>query len=139
MPYEILDHPADVMFRTNGETLEEAFLEVVTAVSDLVGGTTDSHQRTVTREIELEARNLEALLFDFLNQLILFQDLEDVVTTHAADLKIDEIDTGYRLSGVIHAMPIPSDQPLLDIKAPTYSQMMITQNGDWTIEAVLDV
>lgn len=139
MSYEILEHPADVKFRIHGETLEDAFGAVVTAVSELVGGPMEPAQRTVTREIDLEARNLEALLFDFLTQLILFQDLEDAVVTHAADLEIIETDNGYRLSTVIHAVPIPSEQPLLDIKAPTYSQMRVEQNGDWTIVAVLDV
>ncbi|MFC5277173.1 archease [Halorubrum rubrum] len=139
MTYEILDHPADVKFRTYGATLEEAFSEVVTAVSDLVGGVTDSHHQTTTRETDLEARNLEALLFDFLNQIILFQDLEDAVVTRASNLDIEETDTGYRLSAVLQASRIPPDQALLDLKAPTYSQMMVIGNGEWTIEAVIDV
>lgn len=139
MTYEILDHPADVKFRTHGETLEDAFSEVVPAVSALVDGANESSRRTVTREAELEARNLEALLFDFLNQLILFQDLEDAVVTQATDLRIEETGSGYSLSSIIHAIPIASDQPRLDIKAPTYSQMRVEQNDGWTIEAVLDV
>ena len=139
MAYEILDHPADVMFRANGETLEEAFVEVVSAVSELVGVEDGTGDHAVTWRTELETRNLEALLFDFLDQLILSQDLEDAVVTGAGDLEIDETGDGYRLSAVIHATPIPSDQPLLDIKAPTYSQMVIEPNEGWTIQAVLDV
>lgn len=139
MTYEILDHPADVKFRTYGATLEEAFSEVVTAVSDLVGGVTDSNHQTTTRETNLEARNLEALLFDFLNQIILFQDLEDAVVTRASNLDIEETDNGYQLSAVLQASRIPPDQALLDLKAPTYSQMMVRGNGEWTIEAVIDV
>lgn len=139
MTYEILNHPADIKFRTNGETLEEAFSEVVKAMSELVGGAPENQQPKVTDETKIEATNLEALLFDFLNQLILFQDLEDVIVVQAENLQIDETESGYRLSGGIHAVPILSDQPLLDIKGPTYSQMMINQNGGWTIEAVLDV
>ncbi|MGB9950889.1 archease (plasmid) [Haloarcula marismortui] len=139
MTYEILDHPADVKFRTHGATVEEAFSEVVTTVSDLVGGVTNSHHQTTTRQIDLEARNLEALLFDFLNQIILFQDLEDAVVTQAPNLDIEETDNGYRLSAVLQANRIPPDQALLDLKAPTYSQMMVSGNGEWTIEAVIDV
>jgi len=139
MTYEILDHPADVKFRAIGDTLSAAFLEVVEAVSELVGGEPDTDQPAVTRELVLDAQSLEALLFDFLDQLILFQDIEDAVVTTATDLEIDEAENGYRLSAVIHARPIPADQPLLDIKAPTYSQMLVKENGGWTIGAVLDV
>ena len=139
MTYEILDHPADVKFRTHGATLEDAFSEVISAVAALVGGAVAPDSETMTRETDLEARTLEALLFDFLNQLILFQDLEDAVVTDATDLEIDETAEGYRLSAVIHAVSIPADQPLLDLKAPTYSEMEVEGNGGWTIEAVLDV
>lgn len=139
MTYEILDHPADVKFRAHGETLEDAFSEVVAAVSELVGGGNESAEPTVDREIELEARNLEALLFDFLNRLILLQDLEDAVVTGVTDLDIERTDDGHRLRAVIHGVAIPSDRPLLDIKAPTYSEMRIEREDGWTIEAVLDV
>lgn len=139
MSYEIIDHPADVKFRTTGETLEAAFAAVVEAVSALVGGENESASPSVAREIEVEARDREALLFDFLNQLILFQDLEDVVAVRTDSIEIEVTGDGYRLSARVHAVPIPSDRPLLDIKAPTYSQMKIDSNGGWTIEAVLDV
>lgn len=139
MTYEILAHPADVKFRTHGATLEDAFAEVVPAIADLVGGPDESRQRTVTRDIELAARNLEALLFDFLDQLILFQDLDGVVVTRATDLRIERTDAGYQIAAVIEAVPIPPEQPRLDIKAPTYSQMRVEQTDGWTIEAVLDV
>ena len=139
MTYEILDHPADVKFRTHGKTVEDAFSEVVPAVSALVGGADDSPQRTVTLDIELGARNLEALLFDFLNQLILFQDIEAAVVTQAADFHIEQTENGYQISATVQAVPIPPDQPRLDIKAPTYSQMRVEQTDGWTIEAVLDV
>lgn len=94
MTHEILDHPADVKFRVTAPTLEAAFAEVVAATSDLVGGVNDTQSSTVTREVDLEARTLEALLFDFLDKLILLQDLEDAVVTHADALDIDETESG---------------------------------------------
>ncbi|QLG61135.1 archease [Halorarum salinum] len=143
MSYELMEHPADVGFRTTGGTLDEAFAEVVRAVSDLVGAN-PTGRPSVAREVDLEARNREALLFDFLDRLILFQDVEDVAVTHADPLVIEESGSGYRLSATVHATPIPSEEPLLDLKAPTYSGMRIERDddgrgGDWTIEAVLDV
>lgn len=137
MTVELLEHPADVKLRTHGATLEEAFAGVAIALSTLVGGSTAT--ATSTHELEIEARDVEALLFDFLDELILLQDLEDVVVTKAASVAVEETAEGYRLSTVLHTAPIPADSPLLDVKAPTYSEMRIEGNGRWTIEAVLDV
>ena len=139
MTYELLDHPADVKFRTRGETIEAAFAAVVPALAALVDGGSERDRGTVTRETTVEGRNLEALLFDFLDQLILFQDLDDAVVTAATGVEIDETEGGYRLSAVIHARPIPADEALLDVKAPTYSEMRVEESDGWTIEAVLDV
>lgn len=138
MTFKILDHPGDVKFRTNGETLEGAFTEVVSAVSELVGGPPESNE-TVTKAIKFDARTLEALLFDFLNQLILFQDIENVVVIRADELVIESSQHGYHLSATFYGNRIPSDEALFDLKAPTYSQMLIDDNDGWTIEAVIDV
>lgn len=135
MTYEILDHPADVRFRAIGSSLEAAVTEVVNAVSDIVGG----GQGTKRYTIDVEAEDLEALLFDFLSQLILIQDIEDAVVSHSDSCKIGPSDDGFHLRAEICLAPIPVDKPVFDIKAPTYSDMKIESNDQWVIEATLDV
>ena len=139
MTYELLDHPADVKIRTQGATLEDAFAEVVAAVAAVVGEVGSETREAVPLAVDLRAPSAEPLLFDFLNELILFQDLEDVVVTRADGLSIERDAEGYRLTASIRARPIPPDRPRLDLKAPTYSEMRIEQGDGWTIEAVLDV
>ena len=139
MPFELLAHPADVKLRSSGTTIEAAFVGVVDAVAELVGGADGAGGEPIRRRIEIDARSVEALLFDFLDRLILLQDLDDAVVTRASSLTIEETDAGYRLSAVVQAVPIPEDRPLLDLKAPTYSEMRVEGNGEWTIEAVIDV
>jgi SHS2 domain-containing protein len=139
MPFELLAHPADVKLRSRGRTIEDAFTGVVDAVAELVGGVDGGAGEPIRREIELEARSHEALLFDFLDRLILLQDIDDAVVTRASSVAIEETDAGYRLSAVVQAVLIPAAQPLLDLKAPTYSEMRVEGNGEWTIEAVIDV
>lgn len=137
MSYEILDHPADVRFRARGATLEAAFTAAVAATGALVG--TPDGDPSLTRAVDITVRDREALLFDLLNEVILWQDIEDAVVTDATAVEIEETDAGYRLSAVLHARPIPADAALLDIKAPTYSQMRVEHGDGWTVEAVLDV
>jgi SHS2 domain-containing protein len=142
MSYTILHHPADVKFKTTGSTLEEAFAEVVRAIGNIVlseGRTEIPDKVSVQQTIQIEAESLEALLFDFLGQLILLQDLEDSVVSHTDDLSIIETENTYTVSATIVARPIPPGKAFLDVKAPTYSEMRIESNEEWVIEAVLDI
>ncbi|RLM89338.1 archease [Halobellus sp. Atlit-38R] len=140
MTYELSEHAVDVKLRAKAGSLELAFAEMVDALSELVGGPTQPQADPMIEKVDLTARDLEALLFDFLNKLVLCQDIENAVVSHAGDVEIHETDMGYHLSATIYATPIEPDQPLLDVKAPTYSQMRIEQDDDgWTIEAVLEV
>ncbi|RLM53913.1 archease [Halobellus sp. Atlit-31R] len=140
MTHEISDHASDVVLQARADSLEGAFAELVDALSKLVGGPTRPQPDPMIEKIDLTARDLEALLFDFLDKLILCQDIENAVVTHASDIEIDETDLGYHLSATIYATPIEPDQPLLDVKAPTYSQMRIANDDDgWTVRAFLEV
>lgn len=142
MSYTILDHPADVKFRTTGATLEEAFVNIVDAMASIVGSRDiiNQHDKSgLQHEIKIKAESREALLFDFLDQLILLQDLEDSIVSHAEDLTIVETEAMYTLSAMIVVQPIPPGEAFLDIKAPTYSEMRIESNDEWTLDAVLDI
>lgn len=136
MSYEILEHPADEKFRTEGETIEEAFSEVVKAFSEIVGGESGMYHH----EIEAESEGYEPLLFDFLDELIFLQDTEGVVVSYAEDLEIEDTEEGHRLTANIAVDDITDTMSPMDIKAPTYSEMKVDyENGKWVLEAVLDI
>jgi len=71
--YKILEHSADEKFHAQGETREEAFEEVVEAFAEIVGGQTEG---MYTHSFEVEANTLEALLYDFLDELIFLKTLK---------------------------------------------------------------
>lgn len=139
MSYEILDHTADAKFRATGKPIEEAFSEAVKAFGKIVG--TDPDAGDTRHKIEVKAENYEALLFDFLDELIFLQDADNIAVCHADDLKIEDTEDEHKLSATIWTDVITSDMHLLDIKAPTYNEMNIDyQEGQgWIIEAVLDI
>jgi len=80
MSYEILDHPADAKFKARGDSMEESFSESVKAFAEIVG--TDPEAGNTRHKIEIESENSEALLFDFLDELIFVQDTNGVVVSH---------------------------------------------------------
>jgi SHS2 domain-containing protein len=135
MSYELLSHPADVRFRTTGPTLDAAFAAVVeafAAVSDGDGGTDRRYP------VRVESEDREALLFDFVAELVLLQELEGVAVTRAEELTVEATDEGYALEATVRCGPI--EDALFDVKSPTYSEMRVEEvDGRWVIEATLDV
>lgn len=139
MSYEILDHTADAKFKATGETMEEAFSESVKALAEIVG--TDPKAGNTRHQIDIKSESGEALLFDFLDELIFVQDANSVVVSHTDDLQIEEIEDGYRLKATLWTDLITDDMNLLDIKAPTYNEMDVdyVQGEGWIAQAVLDI
>ncbi len=139
MTYEILDHPADAKFRASGETMEEAFSESVKAFAEIVG--TDTKAGNTRHKVDIKSENSEALLFDFLDELIFLQDANDVAASHTDDLQIEETEDGYKLEATIWTDVITEEMNLLDIKAPTYNEMKVDykQGEGWITQAVLDI
>lgn len=137
--YEILEHSADEKFRATGGSLEEAFSDAVKAFGEIVGS--DPEAGEYSHEIEVESENTEALLFDFLDRLIFLQDTEQVAVCHAEELEIEEEKQEvYQLEAVVSVDPIDREQSFQDIKAPTYNEMKVDyEDGEWIIEAVLDI
>lgn len=137
MSYILLDHVADVKFHAEGGSLAEALASVVDAFADITGG--HDLQPTDTRVVDVEAENLEALVFDFLDRLIYLQDVEGVAVVGAIEVTIHDAGEDLAARAEVDTAPIESDTPLLDIKAPTYSEMVVEESDGWTVEAVLDV
>lgn len=137
MGYEILEHTADVKFRATGKTLEDAFSETVKAFGEIVG---DGETGQVRHSIEVESENLEALLFDFMDELIFLQDTEGVIVLEAEEMNIGDTGNGHRLEADILTDKINPAGSYLDIKGPTYNEMKV-EHGDheWVIEVVLDI
>jgi SHS2 domain-containing protein len=137
MGYEILDHPADAKFRATGKTLDEAFSESVEAFAEIVG---DGEQGQVRHEIDVKSENLEALLFDFMDELIFLQDTEGVTVRSAENLEIEKKEHGHELTADIMTDKIDPGGSYMDIKGPTYNEMKVDHDDHkWVIEAVLDI
>src|SRR5512146_1824944 len=68
MPYEIIDHVADVRVRVTGTTLEEVFSSAVESLVAVLRpeGRGEGRQHT----IELDGADATLLLVDFLNDLL---------------------------------------------------------------------
>ena len=73
--YYFIDHTADVLFRAEAKTLNGLFAQAALALNETQTDLKDVGESEV-RVIEGKNKNLEYLLFDFLDNLLLFKDAE---------------------------------------------------------------
>jgi SHS2 domain-containing protein len=141
VPYELLDHVADARFRATGESPEAALAAAVEAFAAICD-TDPGREAPGTAAVTVAAHDREALLFDFLGELILLQDVggDAVVRAASVDVEREGGERGYRLEATVRVAPIVADEPLFDVKAPTYDGMTVAErDGEWVVEATLDI
>ncbi|HUX99171.1 MAG TPA: archease [Candidatus Deferrimicrobium sp.] len=140
MTFRFLEHISDVYVEAIGRTLEEAFVQGAYAMFETM---TDikTIEAIENRKIEIEAEDLEALLFEWIDQFLYLFDVEGLMFSKF-DIKIDKIVNGYRLNGLCWGEKFdPEKHPArTEIKAPTYSLMEIIQKpSKITLRFVMDI
>jgi SHS2 domain-containing protein len=87
MSIEELEHTADIRFRIRAPTLGGLFTEAARALMETLYGSTEG-PITGTRTVEVEAADREALLHDFLSEVLFLAEAENLVFA-GAEVAID--------------------------------------------------
>ena len=134
MKYEFLEHTADIKFRTYGESLEEAFANVIGAFSDFVSGG-KKVKPVKGKVVNVFGRDKESLLYNFIDELIYLLDAEKFVVG-----KGTVFFRGNNLRAELFGDDAINYKGLENVKAATYAEMEIKQVGkNWIITTVVDV
>ena len=137
MSYELRAHTADVGVAATGETLEAT----VGAIADgLAGASCESiPDRGERFSLAVSAESLEALLFDYLDELIYLRDVRAELPVDN-DVEITEGQAGeWHLEGSARGIPLDA-VVAREIKAVTYSEMRLESTDDgWEGYVVFDV
>ena len=139
MKYKYLEHTADVKFEAYGTTLEECFESVCEAVFGVI---TDVKKidGSIAVPIKISAKDLEKLLYDFIDELIFLIDTKNILVKKCGKMKIEKKGTRTILTCILECDHIEKYETWGAIKAPTYNQMNITKrNGKWVSTIVLDI
>lgn len=67
--FKYLDHTSEAKFQAFGETLEEAFANAGLALINIMANV-DEIKPLIKKSIEIKSKNLDSLLYDFLNELV---------------------------------------------------------------------
>ncbi|NJE47265.1 archease [Thermococcus sp. GR7] len=139
--WEHYEHTADIGIRGYGETLEEAFEAVALALFDVMVDVRKVEPKEV-RELEVEAEDLEALLYLFLEELLVLHEMDGLVFGDFK-VKIEKTEDGYRLRARAYGEPLNYEkhEPKEEVKAITYHDMRIEKlsDGRWMVQLVPDL
>ena len=136
MPFELRDHTADVAVDATGESLGDVFAAVAegmtAAMAEEIPDSGDRFSFSVTAE------HREALLFDYLDQLIYERDVREVLPVdHEAS--VSEERGAWTVAASARGVPL-ADVVARDLKAVTYSEMDLSErDGGWHAYVVFDV
>lgn len=136
--YKLLDHTSEIGFEATGATLGDAFANAGKAVFEIMTDV-DRLSTDTDTSFTVESENLEALLFDFVDELI-YLSQADGLLLGLFDVTIDETVDGYRLECTGTGQEIQADMRLQEIKAPTYSDIVVEEQADgWRLRMFVDV
>ena len=140
MGFEYLEHTADAKFRAYGKSLEQAFENAALAMLNVMVDT-DSVTNRSSVEVELSSPELDALLFDWLSEILFLFEVEEMVfgSVQVKELNIGEDECS--ISGILYGETIDHSIHVFDteVKAATYNDMKIENtDGGWMIQATVD-
>nr|MDO8080696.1 archease [Candidatus Freyarchaeota archaeon] len=139
--YRFLEHTADVKVEAYGKTINEAFKEAARALSEVMTDTSKIRP-FIRRKIEVEAEDLQALLYEWLEKFIYLFDSEGLVFSEFNVESIQQVEGRLKLKGEAVGEEFDEEKhpQRTAIKAATYHEMKIKQSPKKTIlEFVLDI
>ena len=138
--YEFFEHTADVKFKAYGNSLEEAYKNSALAFYNVMTDITKLKPAS-TLEIEVSSNTYEALLYDFLTELIFYVDTEGFLGCDVSSLKITKKEEGFLLKVKIkgtYIKNIDEAEVYSYVKSMTYNELIIDKKTN-TIQVVLDI
>ena len=139
--FEFLEHTADVYVRAHGKTVEEAYENAALSMFETVTDT-DKIAQTQQEPVEVEAEDQYALLYSWLEALLVKSETESMLYSRfqiadwkeTADMfKIKAKIWGEKFNPQKHSQKVA-------VKAVTYHRMVVIREVDRVIlEFILDI
>jgi SHS2 domain-containing protein len=127
-----VDHTAELEVELESDSAEGVLEEALLAFAELAGTGDGRRGEAAEHAIDLEARDLPALLAAWLDELVFASETEGLVP-ESADLRLD----GLRLTGVVRGR---RGEPRPIVKAVTLHRLRFgRRDGVWRGRVVLDV
>jgi SHS2 domain-containing protein len=141
VPWELLDHQADVGLQATGESLEEALSDGVRGMLSLMVDPrlVEPQTRFVT---SAQGRDAGALFVDLLNSVLAVKDIENVFFHDISIESLQKTDDTWHVTCWLSGEPIDLSRHEVesDVKAATYGGLIAEEReGSWILRCVLDL
>lgn len=137
--YEYLSHTAEAKFAAYGKTMEEAFSNAAIAMENIIV-TTEKVKPKIKKKIIIETKHKKALLYDFLQELLVLFDSERFALHNVEALQIAQKGSDYHLHATVSGDDAQHYEMHSGVKSVTYNEMEISEEkGLWKVVVVLDV
>ena len=143
----MLEHTADLRLKVFGKTLEELFCNAVLALACVLKESCekDVEKCELNEQVTVRATNVNALLVDFLNEVLSKSYINKVIFPHCyftiSPSDLDKVASSgiFLLKGEICGIKVDGFDE--DVKAVTYHEVDIKKDkkGIWQTTLVLDI
>jgi SHS2 domain-containing protein len=139
--FEFLEHTADVYIAAHGTTLEKAFENAALAMFEVMTDT-EKVSATIKDSVEVEAEDEYALLYSWLEALLVKFETKNMLYSKFEVSSIDEVSGGFRIKATVWGEKFNEKKHTqkVAVKAVTYHRMEIIKEIDKvTLEFILDI
>ncbi len=139
--FDFLEHTADVYVRAHGKTMEEAYENAALSMFETM---TDTDKIAPTQEetVEVEAEDQYALLYNWLEALLVKFEIENMLYSKFQIIDWKETSEKFKIKAKVWGEKFdPKKHPQkVAVKAVTYHRMMVIREIDRVIlEFILDI
>lgn len=133
--YDLIEHTADIGLTAYGQNLAEAFSNAAYGLFSLITDLRKVRQ-VESRTVELQEKNPEDLLFEWLNHLIYLFDAEQLVFK---ECEVQEFN-GHKIKAVCHGEKVDPERHeiKLGVKAATYHQLKVDAEKN-QVQVIFDI
>ncbi|MFC7138321.1 archease [Halosimplex aquaticum] len=137
MSFDLREHTADVAVEATGDSLDAVFGAVADGMAAaMCDEIPDAGGERFAFSVAAESR--EALLFDYLDELIYERDVRGILPVDN-EATVRESGGEWRVEGSARGVPLDRVEAR-DLKAVTYSEMDLSETADgWHAYVVFDV
>lgn len=139
--FEFLEHTADAYIRAYGKNMQEAYENAALAMFEVI---TDTEKISLTEEdeVEVEAEDQYALLYNWLETLLVNSETKGMLYSKFQIKKWEESNEGFKIKAKIWGEKFsPKKHPQkVAVKAATYHLMVIIREANRVVlEFILDI
>lgn len=129
---------ADVAFIAYGKTLPELFSNAAYALFSIMVEM-ENVEAKEERKVKAEGHDLESLLFDWLNELLVFYGAENLIFKEFS-VSVDEKNFKLVATAKGEAFDASKHKSKVEVKAATYHKLKVwKENEMWKARVILDI